>query len=115
MEHFKAFKKNVPVMGGILLDQDMQRVLLVKGWKNSACWGFPRGKIHKNETDAQCAVREVSKLPPVVASAALHPAAGTGIHATCRQKKPDWAQNLVRAFCFSWSQPLQCSCAYYNR
>lgn len=60
MEHFKAFKKNVPVMGAILLDQDMQRVLLVKGWKNSACWGFPRGKIHKNETDAQCAVREVS-------------------------------------------------------
>lgn len=59
MEAFKAFKKNVPVMGGILLDQDMQRVLLVKGWKNSACWGFPRGKIHKNETDAQCAVREV--------------------------------------------------------
>lgn len=61
MEEFKIFKKNVPVMGGILLDQDMQRVLLVKGWKNTACWGFPRGKIHKNETDAQCAVREVSK------------------------------------------------------
>jgi hypothetical protein len=59
MEHFKAFKKNVPVMGGILLDKTMQRVLLVKGWKNTACWGFPRGKIHKNETDAQCAVREV--------------------------------------------------------
>jgi 8-oxo-dGTP pyrophosphatase MutT (NUDIX family) len=59
MEHFKAFKKNVPVMGGILLDRTMQRVLLVKGWKNTACWGFPRGKIHKNETDAQCAVREV--------------------------------------------------------
>jgi 8-oxo-dGTP pyrophosphatase MutT (NUDIX family) len=59
MEEFKIFKKNVPVMGGILLDQDMQRVLLVKGWKNTACWGFPRGKIHKNETDAQCAVREV--------------------------------------------------------
>jgi ADP-ribose pyrophosphatase YjhB (NUDIX family) len=59
MEEFKAFKKNVPVMGAILLDQDMQRVLLVKGWKNTACWGFPRGKIHKNETDAQCAVREV--------------------------------------------------------
>eukprot|EP00775_Hariotina_reticulata_P013707 gene13707-13829_t len=59
MEHFKVFKKNVPVMGGILLDKAMQRVLLVKGWKNSACWGFPRGKIHKNETDMQCAVREV--------------------------------------------------------
>lgn len=59
MEHFKAFKKNVPVMGGILLDRTLQRVLLVKGWKNTACWGFPRGKIHKNETDAQCAVREV--------------------------------------------------------
>eukprot|EP00878_Enallax_costatus_P037562 GHUV01042438.1.p1 GENE.GHUV01042438.1~~GHUV01042438.1.p1 ORF type:complete len:131 (-),score=27.87 GHUV01042438.1:479-871(-) len=59
MEKFKAFKKNVPVMGGILLDKTLQRVLLVKGWKNTACWGFPRGKIHENETDTQCAVREV--------------------------------------------------------
>ena len=71
MEEFKAFKKNVPVMGAILLDQDMQRVLLVKGWKNTACWGFPRGKIHKNETDAQCAVREVRLLLTMVLSAAL--------------------------------------------
>ncbi len=61
MEHFKAFKKNVPVMGGILLDRSLGRVLLVKGWKNTACWGFPRGKIHKNETDVQCAVREVRR------------------------------------------------------
>lgn len=66
MEKFKAFKKNVPVMGGMLLDKTLQLVLLVKGWKNTACWGFPRGKIHENETDTQCAVREVrtsSRVP----------------------------------------------------
>jgi 8-oxo-dGTP pyrophosphatase MutT (NUDIX family) len=46
-------------MGGILLDSSMERVLLVKGWKSTGCWGFPRGKINQNETDMECAVREV--------------------------------------------------------
>ena len=37
----------------------MDEVVLVKGWKKSANWSFPRGKINKDENDLDCAVREV--------------------------------------------------------
>jgi mRNA-decapping enzyme subunit 2 len=37
----------------------MDQVLLVKGWKKSATWSFPRGKINKDEPDLDCAIREV--------------------------------------------------------
>lgn len=59
MALFKEFKRNVPVMGAILLDARMEHVLLVRGYKGASCWGFPRGKIMKDESDADCAVREV--------------------------------------------------------
>lgn len=42
-----------------MLNQDMDQVVLVKGWKKSATWSFPRGKINKDEPDLDCAVREV--------------------------------------------------------
>ena len=37
----------------------MDQVVLVKGWKKSATWSFPRGKINKDEPDLDCAIREV--------------------------------------------------------
>ena len=46
-------------MGAILLNLDMTKCLLVRGFHAAAAWGFPRGKIAKDETDAQCAIREV--------------------------------------------------------
>lgn len=45
--------------GAILLDPEMTKVLLVRGYKKDAGWGFPRGKLSKDETAAQCAQREV--------------------------------------------------------
>lgn len=42
-----------------MLNHDMDQVVLVKGWKKSATWSFPRGKINKDEQDFDCAVREV--------------------------------------------------------
>lgn len=36
----------------------MDHVLLVKGWKKTATWSFPRGKINKDEPDIDCAMRE---------------------------------------------------------
>jgi mRNA-decapping enzyme subunit 2 len=33
--------------------------VLVKGWKSSAAWGFPKGKINQQESERDCAVREV--------------------------------------------------------
>lgn len=56
---FLDYKTRVPVRGAIMLNQDMDQVVLVKGWRKSATWSFPRGKINKDETDLDCAVREV--------------------------------------------------------
>jgi len=56
---FLAYKTRVPVRGAILLNERMDEVLLVKGWKKGANWSFPRGKINKDEPDLDCAIREV--------------------------------------------------------
>ncbi|KAK5167745.1 mRNA-decapping enzyme subunit 2 [Saxophila tyrrhenica] len=58
-EEFLAYKVRVPVRGAIMLDEEMEHVLLVRGWKKGASWSFPRGKINKDEKDLDCAVREV--------------------------------------------------------
>jgi mRNA-decapping enzyme subunit 2 len=56
---FSAYKTRVPVRGAILLNHEMDHAVLVKGWKSSAKWSFPRGKINKDERDLDCAIREV--------------------------------------------------------
>lgn len=56
---FLAYKTRVPVRGAILLNDSMDEVVLVKGWKKGANWSFPRGKINKDEKDLDCAIREV--------------------------------------------------------
>lgn len=58
-DEFLAYKVRVPVRGAIMLDPDMNELVLVKGWKKSASWMFPRGKINKDEDDLDCAIREV--------------------------------------------------------
>lgn len=55
---FQHYKKSIPVRGGIILNETIDKVLMVRGWKGSS-WGFPKGKINKNEPDEACAVREV--------------------------------------------------------
>jgi mRNA-decapping enzyme subunit 2 len=49
----------VPVYGGIILNAAMDKCLLVKGWSKNATWGFPKGKVNKNEMEMACAAREV--------------------------------------------------------
>jgi len=58
-ETFMMYKNRVPVRGAILLNDTMDSVVLVKGWKKGANWSFPRGKINKDEDDLVCATREV--------------------------------------------------------
>jgi len=75
-DRFVAYKGFVPVCGAIILNEACDKVrrsflgektgcliwaqvLLVKGWKNSAGWGFPKGKINQNEATMACAIREV--------------------------------------------------------
>ena len=57
-ERFLQYKNRVPVRGAILLNDAMDEVLLVKGWKKNGTWSFPRGKINKGEDDLDCAIRE---------------------------------------------------------
>eukprot|EP00891_Asterochloris_glomerata_P006067 jgi/Astpho2/6067/e_gw1.00084.177.1_t len=56
---FNAYKQTIPTMGAILLDPSMEKCLLVRGWSKAAGWGFPKGKISKEEADGACAAREV--------------------------------------------------------
>ena len=51
--------QTIPTMGAILLDPSMEKCLLVRGWSKAAGWGFPKGKISKEEADGACAAREV--------------------------------------------------------
>lgn len=43
----------------MILNPEMDKVLLVKGWASRAGWSFPRGKINKDEREIDCAIREV--------------------------------------------------------
>lgn len=58
-QNFLDYKFKVPVCGAIILNQQMDKVLLVKGWSSRSSWGFPRGKINKDEPEWLCAQREV--------------------------------------------------------
>uniref|UniRef100_A0A0L8HJ63 mRNA-decapping enzyme 2 n=2 Tax=Octopus bimaculoides TaxID=37653 RepID=A0A0L8HJ63_OCTBM len=50
---------SVPTYGAIILDPEMKFVLLVQGYWAKSSWGFPKGKINEDETEQECAVREV--------------------------------------------------------
>eukprot|EP00798_Chlamydomonas_sp_ICE-L_P025633 gene25633-11291_t len=58
LENWRHYKRTIPVCGAILLDESMEKVLLVRGYKSSSGWGFPRGKINQNEPLETCAIRE---------------------------------------------------------
>ncbi|KAH7102068.1 Dcp2, box A domain-containing protein [Auriculariales sp. MPI-PUGE-AT-0066] len=60
-ERFMKYKLNVPVCGAIILNELLDKCILVKGWKTSSGWGFPKGKINQTETKAECAAREVDE------------------------------------------------------
>ncbi|KAI0735144.1 DCP2-domain-containing protein [Earliella scabrosa] len=56
---FMQYKTRVPVCGAIMLNDTWDKCILVKGWKSSAGWGFPKGKINEQEPRHRCAIREV--------------------------------------------------------
>lgn len=58
LSKFRSYKSVIPVRGGIILNETLDKVLMVQPWK-SRVWVFPRGKINKNESDEKCAIREV--------------------------------------------------------
>ncbi|KAF9507258.1 hypothetical protein BS47DRAFT_1304249 [Hydnum rufescens UP504] len=58
-QDFMDYKTSVPVCGAIMLNPSWTKCVLVKGWKSSSAWGFPRGKINIDEPEHVCAAREV--------------------------------------------------------
>eukprot|EP00842_Homolaphlyctis_polyrhiza_P003023 jgi/Hompol1/3721/HPOL_003336-RA len=58
-QQFLQYKTLVPVCGAIILNSSLSKVLLVRGWKSTATWSFPRGKINQEESEISCALREV--------------------------------------------------------
>src|SRR3989338_1201507 len=56
---FVRYKVRVPVCGAVLLTDGGRRCLLVKGWHAKSSWSFPKGKINRDETEAECTIREV--------------------------------------------------------
>ncbi|KAG7572974.1 mRNA decapping protein 2 Box A domain [Arabidopsis suecica] len=56
---FTSHKRQLPVSGAIILDEEFEKVLLVKGFKGPS-WTFPRGKKdYEDKEDYICAIREV--------------------------------------------------------
>jgi mRNA-decapping enzyme subunit 2 len=59
LSKWKLFKHALPTNGAIILDETMKYVVLVQGFWVKASWGFPKGKVEEEETEVNCAIREV--------------------------------------------------------
>lgn len=57
---FSKYKKSIPVRGAAIFNNNMNKILLVKGTESDS-WSFPRGKISKDENDIDCCIREVKE------------------------------------------------------
>lgn len=60
LSKFSKYKKTIPVRGAAIFNQNMTKILLVKGTESDS-WSFPRGKISKDEDDINCCIREVKE------------------------------------------------------
>lgn len=58
LARFGAYKSTIPVRGVAMLNSELTKVVLVRGYESKS-WSFPRGKISKDESDLDCAIREV--------------------------------------------------------
>lgn len=58
LNRFMEYKQKVPVRGAIILNETLDKCVLVKAYKSQS-YSFPRGKINKDELDLDCAAREV--------------------------------------------------------
>jgi 8-oxo-dGTP pyrophosphatase MutT (NUDIX family) len=61
LKRFIEYKTQVPVCGAIILNPTLTKCLMVKGWKATSTWGFPKGKINQDESKSSCAIREVQE------------------------------------------------------
>lgn len=70
---FLKYKVRVPVCGAIIIDETLSNVLLVRGYKRDASWSWPKGKINQDESEPDCALRELLEETGFDGSAYLVP------------------------------------------
>jgi 8-oxo-dGTP pyrophosphatase MutT (NUDIX family) len=70
---FLKYKVRVPVCGAIIVDESLSNVLLVRGYKKDASWSWPKGKINQDESEPDCALRELLEETGFDGSAYLKP------------------------------------------
>merc|ERR1719163_2196365 len=58
LQDWREYCKKVPRKGAVLLNERLDKCLMVQPWKGDK-WMYPRGKINEDESEAECAVREV--------------------------------------------------------
>lgn len=56
------YRFRIPVCGAIILNANLDKCVLVKGWSSKSGWGFPKGKINQDEEYDCCAIREVCDI-----------------------------------------------------
>ncbi|KAF7722445.1 mRNA-decapping enzyme subunit 2 [Apophysomyces ossiformis] len=76
------YRFRIPVCGAILINDSLDKCVLVKGWSSRSGWGFPKGKINQDEEYSCCAIREVLEE--------------TGYDITPLLKKNDYVEFTVR-------------------
>ncbi|QRV91324.1 mRNA-decapping enzyme subunit 2 [Ceratobasidium sp. AG-Ba] len=81
-QEFMRYKTRVPVCGTIMLNPTLDKCVLVKGWKASSGWGFPKGKINEDEAEWDCAIRETLEE--------------TGFDVTSLLNRNDYIKNTLR-------------------
>jgi len=57
-DNFKSYQSRIPRFGAIILNKDLTQVLLVVSY-NGGFYDFPRGKVDEDESEEECAAREV--------------------------------------------------------
>ncbi|KAG2207919.1 hypothetical protein INT47_010903 [Mucor saturninus] len=79
---FMQYRFRIPVCGAIILNANLDKCVLVKGWSSKSGWGFPKGKINQDEEYDCCAIREVLEE--------------TGYDVGPLLKKPDYIELTMR-------------------
>lgn len=60
LNDFNLYKAKIPCYGAIIMDEKLEYVLLVRGFRTNR-WGLPKGKMKLQEEPRKCAVREVEE------------------------------------------------------
>ncbi|XP_024599156.1 m7GpppN-mRNA hydrolase isoform X3 [Neophocaena asiaeorientalis asiaeorientalis] len=81
LDEWKEYKMGVPTYGAIILDETLENVLLVQGYLAKSGWGFPKGKVNKEEAPHDCAARELLKKKE-----SCHLRYGWTLRALCKMK-----------------------------